>query len=187
MTKLLIALYSPAAGMGKSLVADHLVAAHGFRALKFAGPLKNMIRSLLEDAGVPHGLIEGYVEGALKQDEIPQLGVTCRHLMQTLGTEWGRQNVREDLWVYLTERAVERAHNMGYDVVIDDLRFPNELGMVRRMGGLAVRVERGSHIVSNGHVSEAQLDSEEMLTLLNVGNSKGHLYQLVDDLVFDLC
>ena len=66
-TPRLIALYAPAPQSGKSTVAEHLEARHGFETVKFAGPLKDMIRCLLFDhCGISHAMTERYVDGDLK-------------------------------------------------------------------------------------------------------------------------
>lgn len=169
---LLIALCSPAPGMGKSEVAKHLIAAHDFVPVKFAGPLKNMIRSLLTSASVHVALIERYVDGDLKEAVIPELGVTSRHLQKTLGTEWGRDLVRADLWVHLTRLATETLLQAGLSVVIDDMRFENELRLVRDLGGWSVRVTRPVAVPPehrDGHRSEGGLDDHAMMPLINDG------------------
>lgn len=177
---LLIALCSPRPQMGKSTVSDHLVGAHGFVRLKFAEPLKNMIRTLLRDAGVPPMLRERYVDGDLKEAVIPELGVTSRHLQQTLGTEWGRDKVRQDLWVHITKLKVERAFAEGRSVVIDDMRFINELEMVRGFGGEPVRVNRGAPIQGRiSHRSEGELNRFMFRDIWNNSDIK-HLQIEVD-------
>jgi hypothetical protein len=75
------------AGSGKSTLADILACEHGFTVVKFAGPLKAMLRAL--------GLDEREIEGDLKEQPCQLLaGHTPRRAMQTLGTEWGRVSGR---------------------------------------------------------------------------------------------
>ena len=171
-TPRLIALYSPAPQSGKSVVAEHLEARYGFEAVKFAGPLKDMIRCLLFDhCGISHTMTERYVDGDLKEQIIPELGVTCRHLMQQLGTEFGRNAVRDDLWVHLTRKTVERHLAAGRSVIIDDMRFQNEWMMVRDLGGTVVRIERqGVPAPTYGHASEGGLNGVPMTLLRNDGS-----------------
>lgn len=162
---MLIALISPAMGSGKSTVARYLVARHGFALLKFAGPLKNMTRSLLRDIGNDRATVERMVEGDLKEVQVPGLGCTPRWLMQSLGNEWGRQYIREDLWVRLTAMAVMKRLSSGVSVVIDDMRYRNEYDAIREMGGKIVRIVRpgveriGDH-ASEGALDEAAVDGE---------------------------
>lgn len=149
------------AGSGKSVVADVLINEFGFNRVKFADPLKNMLRTLMRDMGYCEDDVERSVEGDLKEAEIPEIGVTMRHLMVTLGTEWGRDAVRPDLWTRLWEA---RADSFT-DVVVDDVRFPNEVALIRQRGGMIWRIERHG-LVSSGHVSE-RLEVEPDVTLFN--------------------
>lgn len=85
-------------GSGKDVLAAPLVR-RGFLLLKFAGPLKNMIRSLLRDQGVDDEMIERIVEGNLKETPIREFsGCTSRWAQQSLGTEWGRVCLGESFW-----------------------------------------------------------------------------------------
>lgn len=111
---------------GKSTLADRLVAEFGYTRVKMAGPLKNMLRSLLADAGIDPALIEDYVEGSRKEVPIPQMsGRTARQLMQTLGDEWRRMQ-HVDFWIEIAIGKVEQIIAAGGRVVIDDIRYLNE-------------------------------------------------------------
>lgn len=148
------------AGSGKSEVAAVLIE-NGFERVKFAAPLKNMLRTLMRDMGYCEDDIERHVEGDLKETEIPEIGVTMRHLMVTLGTEWGRDSVRPDLWTRLWAAQADRFPH----VVVDDVRFPNEVEAIRARGGQIWRIERPG-LVAGGHVSE-QLEVRPDFTIEN--------------------
>ena len=166
----LIALYSPAPGSGKSTVAEHLES-RGFQTVKFAGPLKDMVRVLLFDhCGIDHATTERYVDGDLKEEVIPEIGVTSRRIQQSLGTEWGRDLIREDLWVHLTRQTVARHLSAGRSVVIDDMRFQNEWMMVRDLRGQVIRIDRPSLSAPEyGHRSEGGLNNVPMTLVTNDG------------------
>jgi hypothetical protein len=140
------------AGSGKSTAARHLIEQHGFRRGKFAAALKDMIRTLLRYRGVDAVTVERMVEGDLKEVPTPHLnGRTPRHAMQTLGTEWGRNCIDENLWVD-TEMDATAALPA---VVFDDIRFQNEVDAVLRAGGVVVEVSRpGAGEAAAGHSSE---------------------------------
>lgn len=141
----LIGLYSPAAQSGKSTVATALQRRLGMRIVSFAGPLKRMVDTLLDAAGLPPDEIYERVYGSRKEEPIPQLnGVSSRFLQQTIGTEWGRHAVSKDFWLLTTRAAVEKTRADGHPVVIDDVRFPNEFDMIREMGGKLIRIHRPS-------------------------------------------
>ena len=84
-----------------------------------------------------------------------------RIMLQTLGTEWGREVVDEDIWVnyMLTAATVLSAHHpdMTYTrvggfvpkkganhggVVVSDVRFNNELKAIKAFGGELIQVQR---------------------------------------------
>ena len=134
------------AGSGKTTAARALVAL-GFVRAPFAAPLKRMFAALA--LGPPDGV------DPRAWAETPHAllcGKTPRQALQTLGTEWGRTLIGEDLWVRLwAAEAARHAH-----VVADDVRFANEAEAIRMAGGIVIRIERaGAGSPSGGtHVSE---------------------------------
>jgi hypothetical protein len=146
---------------GKGTVADVLVKRHGFVRMKFADGLKNMLRAI--------GLTDREIEGDLKEAPCALLGgKTPRHAMITLGTEWGRDMIHQDLWPMIAERRIQKY--MAERVVFDDCRFLNEVAMIRRHGGLIWRVHRPGTGPVRQHPSELeQLEVEPDLNLVNNG------------------
>jgi hypothetical protein len=131
-------------GAGKSTVAARLMV-HQFRLVKFADGLKGMLRQL--------GLTDRELEGDLKEAPCELLGgKTPRHAMQTLGTEWGRKLIGDDLWVRAWKLRVQ--DSPVDDIVCDDLRFPNEYAAAKSMGAKVVFVGRPG-CKSDGHESES--------------------------------
>ena len=137
------------AGSGKSTAARYLVEKHGFTLVKFAGPLKSMMRAL--------GLGDREIEGDLKEAPLAVLNYkTPRYAMQTIGTEWGRELIGENLWVNVAMAGAEIVLRDGGRVVIDDCRFSNEADAVRHAGGSIVRLVRSGSGIAGGHSSEGQ-------------------------------
>ena len=168
-TPRLIALCSPAMGSGKSVIAHHLVAVHGFVLLKFAGPLKAMTRALFAELGDDATTIEDRVEGGLKEIYVHALRHTPRYVMQRLGTEFGRDCLHPDVWADIVKERAQKYLAAGQSVVIDDMRYLNEAEAVRSVGGYCIRVVRlGAHITSS-HSSEGGLDKVGMLSIDNSG------------------
>ena len=120
-----------------------------------------------------------------------QCYLTPRYAMQLLGTEWGRY-CYWDIWVEYTMRISNQLQKGGCcynrvrglefppegpvysDVVIPDVRFPNELHGIQRLGGKVVRVKRKIDSLPPGdmtHASETSLfdvpDSEFDGLILN--------------------
>ena len=129
-------------GSGKDTAANVLHRADGeFKRLKFADPLKNMLRQLFADAGFDEATIERMIEGDLKETPFTELqGKTPRHLMQTLGTEW-RDHIGKDLWLGLTSSKASTCARGGTSgIVITDMRFEHERAWAKQVGGCTVRV-----------------------------------------------
>ncbi len=169
MNDRLIGLYSSVPGCGKTEVTNFLANNHGYRPVKFAGPLKSMIQSMLSDIGIDDPL--RYTDGSLKETVIPFLGVSCRHMMQTLGTDWGRALIKPTVWVDVTSAKIMRLLDDGWKVIVDDMRFPNEYQAIRDLGGSCVRITRPGRTAPNGHPSEGLLDGFDFdMTLVNDGS-----------------
>lgn len=167
------------AGVGKTEVANYLVLKHGFTHLKFASGLKDMLRAL--------GLGERSIEGDLKERKSTLLcGKTPRHAMITLGTEWGRNCIGEDLWVNVLQRKIEslkRVNGDGLKVVVDDCRFLNEGTMLRDMGAKVWRITRPGVEAKIDHPSEKEhLNIHSDFGIHNY-RDKESLYKVVDNLV----
>lgn len=142
------------AGVGKTMVASLLVDA-GYERVKMAGPLKGMLRAL--------GLTDRELEGDLKHEPCRLLGgATPRHAMQTLGTEWGRDLIHPDLWLTAWGETAVRAVAAGATgAVCDDMRFANEAEMIRRLGGIVVKVV-GPRRTDMAHAAYSHRSETEM-------------------------
>ncbi|MCA3186933.1 MAG: deoxynucleotide monophosphate kinase [Cupriavidus sp.] len=158
MTKL-IGLYSPSAGSGKSTLA-HALTGHGYMVERFAAPLKEMLGALLRHMGVSEFTIDAMINGAEKETPSPYLaGVSPRHALRTLGTEWGRGHISESLWRDAAMARAEMHRAEGRKVVFDDMRFPNEAAAIRERGGLLIKIARPGLEPQRGqHASEGGLD-----------------------------
>lgn len=123
---------------GKSEVAKRLVEQHEFRRLSMADPLKRGLMGM--------GADWEDVYGSRKNEFNPLFGQTNRFAMQTIGTEWGRRTMCEDIWVNLIrkyiEKALFKAGPTTVRFVIDDIRFANEAWMIEALGGRTITVTR---------------------------------------------
>jgi hypothetical protein len=106
-----------------------------------------MLRSL--------GLNNSELYGHLKEKPSPLLGgKTPRHAMQTLGTEWGRNLISADLWTNAWLVPVQEHLANGRCVVVDDVRFKNEMQIIHGLGGELWCVDRKILKPIVTHVSE---------------------------------
>lgn len=152
------------AGAGKTTAAKYLFEKHKYRRLRFADGIKNMLKLGL-------GISDEYIDGNKKEEPCSELGgVTVRHAMRTLGTEWGRDMIYPNIWVDALDREL---HNYISECefskfVIDDLRFVNEatyLDKLKKEKGYAVLIvdidRTNSAVEESKHVSETQRNNIE--------------------------
>lgn len=142
---------------------------------------KNNAGTWLQDVGLPHAT--NALHDWLTQEvaHARRDGLTPRHVLQTLGTEFGRK-CRPDVWVSYAQRMAKRllGENLTYGriggaylrepgaagrtqfVVITDGRFPNEILATKEAGGLAVKIDgpgaKGLSGAAGGHASETEQD-----------------------------
>ena len=149
----IIGIYSPAPQSGKTL-ASNVLTHQGFTRLSFAAPLKRMCIEFLMMLGYSKAAALEYVF-TNKEALIPEINQTPRHLMQTLGTEWGRDLIDNDVWLTIFEKASQEFKK----IVVDDVRFVNEAEKIRQMGGEMWKIVRPGATHNGAHSSEGQLDN----------------------------
>jgi len=142
---------------GKDTAADYLGYRYCLARFAIADPMRAGIEAMF-------GLSPAELEGAGKDSIIDWLGVKPRHLLQTLGSEWGRRHVAQDVWLRLLERRIDRYRSLvnrtwGADswhgVVISDIRLDFEAQWVRERGGTVIHIERPGLEREDGHETEA--------------------------------
>lgn len=150
---------------GKDTAASVLARELGLYRYAFADPIKRMLEQVFGN---------NFVDGDRERIE-PISGVSYRKLMQTLGTEWGR-NIQPDLWTRVAKAKWEwiseakpthdwlAGQSLGLPMnfngmVISDVRFDNEAEWIRSVGGIIVHVDRPSaqKVGLEGHASEQGL------------------------------
>ena len=136
---------------GKDTVANFIVAAIGGYRYSFADPIRAMLAPLGVDMSDPYWQ-------ALKEEPIPALGVSPRRMMQTLGTEWGRQLINPDLWLIMAHR---RLLQNGPGMIISDVRFDNEAAWIRKHGGRIIHVIRPDTKAVEAHASEDGIEMQD--------------------------
>lgn len=132
-------------GSGKDTAADYLVNFHGFRRDSFANTLKDAVACVF---GWDRTMLEGRTKKSREWREKPdqwwsqRLGreITPRLMLQLWGTEVCRQGFHDDIWIASLENKMRQTED---DIVISDVRFPNEIKAIHNAGGIVVRIKRG--------------------------------------------
>jgi hypothetical protein len=133
-------------GAGKDTAADYLVNFHGFRRDSFANTLKDAVAAVF---GWDRVLLEGRTKEAREWREqvdpwwanrLNMPNLTPRWILQYWGTEVCRSGFHDDMWIASLENKMRKT---GDNIVISDVRFPNEIKAIHDAGGIVVRVKRG--------------------------------------------
>lgn len=138
---------------GKDTVANLIIARlpRGIRRYSFATPLKAGVMAMF-------GWTPDQIEDRQFKEAIdPRWGFTPRKAMQLLGTEYGRNLLRDDLWVHAAGNFVAESMRQYKTTVITDVRFENEADWVRdQPGGVLLHVVNPEHDYRApvAHVSE---------------------------------
>ena len=146
------------AGCGKDTVAAILAAFTGYKTYGFADPIYAMVKA---GFGID-GKSDEFQDRVTKASPIPWLStadkpISLRRLLETLGTEWGRNYIQEDLWTRLASKFVRECPT---GVIIKDVRFENEVEWLDAEGGLLVHILRPNYYSPDatvGHLSNIPL------------------------------
>ena len=137
---------------GKDSIASILVEKYGYRRVAFADKIREFLYEINPMVACsPTGYLQDLVNlvGWDKAKQEPQV----RRLLQDLGVS-GRKLLYPNVWV----TPVFGTIHSGDRVVITDVRFENEAGAVKNIGGKLWRVKRLGFGPVNDHISESELD-----------------------------
>lgn len=151
MTKPLIIGLTGYAGSGKDTVRAILEERHDFDGIAFADSIRDMLAALFDTCGVKP---DWMTDRNLKEEPIPEFGVSYRQMAQELGTGWGRA-LHQDFWLKIAAAkiAMYRQYNSP-GVVISDCRFPNEAEWIKAQGGVIWKIIRPGVEPVRAHASE---------------------------------
>ena len=131
-------------GSGKGTVADILVD-QGFKKVSFADKLKDGVSTIFS---WDRAMLEGDTDESRTWREQPddfwsaetKMEVTPRLVLQLFGTDCMRNGFDDGVWVSLLKKTI--LDNPG-NYVVPDVRFENEIAMLRDIGGEVWEVQRG--------------------------------------------
>ena len=164
-------------GCGKDAIASWMVKQHGFTKLAFADPLREIMHQMNPIVGdFARNPPMRYREAVTVYgyDEAKRLYPEMRRLMQELGAT-ARDVIDPCVWVNALD--VRQARVPG-DVVITDVRYPNEAELIHDIDGVVFRVLRPG-TAPDGHSSEAQDFPVDFVVLNDEAIPLGQLADLI--------
>ena len=162
---------------GKDSTADAIVKYFGFKKYALADVMKDACRIIF-------GWDESHLYGELKDVVDPRYGVSPRHALQSLGTQWGQYELSKyDSFAEITGRKLwvnSLLSKLDGNAGISDVRFPHEAEAIRAKGGIIILVRR-MYPVDLSHESErgvAEIKAD--YTLNNFGTLADLEWQVCD-------
>jgi hypothetical protein len=122
-----------------------------FEERTFAGPLKEIVKIAFnwEDKNL--------IDGPDKETVDPRWGFAPRFPLQHMGTEYFRNTYDKWFWIKNLKHRLEKDNPT--DLIISDVRFPEEIEFIRSSGGQVWRIDRPGHVNKDQHASETALDN----------------------------
>jgi len=147
---MLIGITGPAFA-GKDTIATILCWSHGYFCESFADPLRTGLEAMF-------GLQESHFDREHKEQVIEWIGKSPRELLQTLGTQFGRDLVNRQIWCRHMHRRLQEYPLWCKSIVIPDVRFVDEARLIHSHGGVIWRVIRpGAETTAHSdHTSEQE-------------------------------
>ena len=133
-------------GSGKGTVADMLVQDHDFTKISFADKLKDGVATVF---GWDRDMLEGDTDDSREWRETQdtfwskEIGkdITPRLVLQLFGTDCMRSGFFDGIWVSLVKQQL--IQNPTKNFVIPDVRFSNEINLIKELDGEVWQVCRG--------------------------------------------
>jgi len=144
---------------GKDTIGDWLKSERGFFTLHFASALKEIVGKKL------FNLSDEQLYGNLKEVVDPNWGLSPRQILQEAGTKL--REVHPELWTKFIERILREEAGKGIDMVVCDVRFPNEKTMLEKVAEdtktqlLLIKVIRTDYVLPSNHISETAFDNDD--------------------------
>jgi hypothetical protein len=153
-----------AAGAGKDTLAEGIAKIDVYFVYHFADPIKQALNAMFG-----WGMAQ-WSDREWKEKSIDWLDASPRVLAQTLGTEWGRDQIDEHIWLKIAQQkyrsikdsgTLHAGRVVGMGMIIPDVRFENEAQWIVDEGGIVLRVHRADHVPPNtGHSSEGAIPDQ---------------------------
>jgi ABC-type transporter MlaC component len=170
---------------GKSTIANYLVEKHNFIELSFAQYLKEACKILFNWDENDYS-----TDNKEKVDKL--WGKSPREILQYMGTEILRDNMKNIIDTSIKELNKTYSFHIkrlyqdikkypDKNIVISDVRFPDELDFCIKINSKIIKVERDT--ISNqysNHKSETSLENIKFDNIIKNNKSRKELYEKID-------
>lgn len=168
---------------GKDTVADYLCSKNKYIKLSLAEPLKEVCKILFN-------FNNAQLYGDLKEEVDMAWNISPRQAMQFIGTEMFRDEMEKlmpdigcDFWVQSLVRKINIVKDKYEGVVVADVRFDNEIEILRKtFDVLVIKVVRSDIACSDTHASEQAISNDACDIVIYNNSTLENLYKTVEDI-----
>ena len=175
---------------GKDTLGNFFVTNNNFRRLAFADALKEACRCIF-------GFNDEQLYGNKKEVVDEFWKTSPRIILQYLGTDLFRNqlstimpHIGNDIWVEVIRKQILDGWllNRNTHFVVTDVRFPNEVKMIKDLGGIMLRVKRSNiNNSTDAHISELHIDNLEVDEEILNNDTKEKLYENALSVIRHIC
>lgn len=165
---------------GKDTLGNYFVQNYHYEQIAYADALKDAVKCIFD-------FDDEQLYGSKKEEVDEFWGETPRHVLQFVGTDLFRNHtcelmphVGKNIWVQVVKRKIinKMKKNPNACFVITDARFPNEVDVVKQLGGTVIKLKRTNNS-DDTHESEVLIDSLPCDYEFENNGSKDELYHKV--------
>jgi len=171
---------------GKDTLGCYFVNHRNYIRFAYADALKNATRAIFD-------FNDEQLNGNKKETIDEFWGVTPRQVLQFIGTDLFRNHgsellpqVGNNIWIWVVKRKLKKIldENPDAKIVITDVRFENELNLIKELGGQIIKVKREIQNNSDNHESEKYID--ELYCDISVENNGtiSEFYDKIEKIIF---
>lgn len=174
-------------GSGKDTSADYLINKYNFIKKSFADPLKKACKELFL-------LSDEQLYGTEK--EMPDnrwYNCSPRTMLQYVGTDLLRNQLNvimpgldNNIFINHFKLWYNKEKNSNTYIVIPDVRFLNEVNIIKELNGIIIKIERNNNN-DDMHISEKEMEQITSFDyIINNNSTKDDLYKKIDLLIMEL-
>lgn len=174
---------------GKDTLGNHLVSKYNYVRIAFADPLKEVIKTVFN-------FNDEQLYGESKEIIDEYWKVAPRTVMQYVGTDMFRNQIGKilpdigtNIWIEVIKRKILDIWktNPNQRIVLTDLRFPNEINLIKELNGIIIRVKRNIEKSEDEfvviHESETYIDMFKVDYDFENNQSRDKLYEQFDKIL----
>lgn len=168
---------------GKDTIADYLVENYNFTKKSMAQPLKEACKIIFN-------LTDDQIYTSEKEINDPRWNnVKPREILQVVGTDLFKNEIykylpkldkiSDTVWIQHFKQWYK--NNKHLNIVLSDIRFKDEINMIKQLGGIVIKVERNLDN-NDTHSSENDLNDVKFENVISNNDDLESLYKSIENL-----